>query len=92
MSRHVIETLARQDVEVVVGWDQPLQTYFGVVYDKAKKGTDNDLLLWVGTQHCELYEIDQLAHAMREYVTLEPQMRAKLYGDKDSDRVREFGQ
>lgn len=86
MSRHKIESLARQDVEVYVGWDQPLMTFFGQIYNKAKLGKDDALVLWAGTTHGELYEIDQLARAISQYVIIEPSLRSILYGDKDLGR------
>lgn len=84
MSRH--EIAARDPAhKVIVGWDHPLLTFFAQVIDRAKEdaGDDDKFMLWVGTRPRELYEIADLARAIRKYADLEPGIRAKLYGDKD---------
>lgn len=87
MSRHEIP--ARDPAhKVIVGWDQPMQTFFGqVINRKAEQaGSDDKFVLWVGCSLRELYEVEDLARALRRHVELAPQMRATLYGDKDEGR------
>lgn len=84
MSRHEIP--ARNPAhKVIVGWDHPMLTYFAQVIDRAKEdsGDDDKMVLWVGTNFQELYEIDHLARAVRKYADLPAEIGAKLYGDKD---------
>ncbi len=45
MSRHVITD---GPFEIAVGWDPPLQTFFGQVYDHRITDPDRQLVLWVG--------------------------------------------
>lgn len=85
MSRHEIPALDANH-EVVVGWDHPLLTYFVQVYDKRKKGTDNELIRWWGTSLRELYEISDVHRVIRNHAELSPDMASTLYGDKDEGR------
>jgi hypothetical protein len=85
MSRHTIP--AKDDGhEVVVGWDQPLLTFFAIVYDKSKRGTDDDIVLWKGTRPREIYEVEDLRRVLGKYAKLGSEMRSTLYGDKDEGR------
>jgi hypothetical protein len=89
MSRHEIPAIY-PDHKIVVGWDHPLLTYFGIVYNTAKEAEDNEtgeIIAWVGTSLRELYEIDDLQHAIRSHVAIfSPELRVTLYGDKDEGR------
>jgi hypothetical protein len=87
MSRHEIP--ARDPaLKVIVGWDHPLLTYFVQVIDRAKEdaGYDDKFVLWAGCSLREIYEIEQLARRVGRYAVLTPEMRARLYGDKDEGR------
>lgn len=84
MSRHEIP--ARNPThKVIVGWDHPLLTFFAQVIDRAKEdaGDDDKMVLWLGTSLRELYEVEHLARVVGRYAELTPDMRARLYGDKD---------
>jgi len=83
MSRHKIET---EDFTYVVGWDQPLQTFF---IQKFKKGDDNGIaLFWLGGDPTtRMYEVEDLVRAgNRCGVVIDSRMRITLYGDKDDGR------
>lgn len=84
MSRHEIQGLDPRD-KVTVGWDHPLLTYFGQVHRDGVEEDDNPIH-WVGTSLRELYEIDDLARAMRRYAVIPTELRGTLYGDKDEGR------
>jgi hypothetical protein len=86
MSRHLIPSL-NSNHEVYVGWDHPLLTYFGQVYDLSIEEEDERLVYWIGAdpgQH--IYEIEELAVRMRKYADISNEMRVTLYGDKDEGR------
>lgn len=84
MSRHEIPG-KDPNHKVIVGWDHPLLTFFVQVIDRRKEqaGDDEYMVLWSGTRPRELYEVDDLVREARQFVRLSPQMRARLYGDKD---------
>jgi hypothetical protein len=86
MSRHQIP--ARDpNHEVIVGWDRPLQTFFVQVYDKRKKGTDDELIMWCGASRPrELYEVEDVRRVVGQYAELTADMASTLYGDKDEGR------
>ena len=74
-------------MEVFVGWDHPLQTFFGQVYRRDRRDRDDALIHWVGAARPrELPEIDDLQRAMREHVVLAPEARSRLYNDRDEGR------
>lgn len=85
MSRHEIPALRPEQHKVIVGWDQPLMSYFAQVIDRKKEEEDEDdkLVLWVGASLPRLYEIDDLQRALRGYAHLSQKIRTTLYGDKD---------
>lgn len=75
MSRHEIEGL-------VVGWDQPMQTYF------AQRLRDGVCTLGIGTHVEELYDLDAFKRALRTELgfTLPADLEAELYVDRDLGR------
>lgn len=86
MSRHATRIGER---EIVVGWDHPLLTYFGMEYDLSATDPDTQPRVWVGTDLRELYELDDLRRAMRKVEGARAfidSIGATLYGDKDEGR------
>lgn len=81
MSRHEIALAGGRTL--TVGWDPPLQTYFGQVH-----GPDAEPELWVGTELHELYELDDLARAVAPHAShLTPELAVRLYRDRDENRA-----
>ncbi len=85
MSRHFI-TAKDSNHEVVVGWDQPLLTFFVQVYDKRKRGTDDELIVWRGTAPRDLYDVDDVRRIVGRYAVFTTDIASTLYGDKDEGR------
>jgi hypothetical protein len=71
--------------KVIVGWDPPMQTYFGQVIDRRKEETDpdNKIVLWVGTSLRQLSEVEQLARRLAPFAGLSEDERARLASDKE---------
>ena len=72
MSRHNVSTNDPDKYECVVGYDAPLDTYFGQVIDLE---TDNDterMVLWVGTSVHEITGVERLSELVAPYATLPP--------------------
>jgi hypothetical protein len=84
MSRHQIPGLDPRH-EVWVGWDRPLMTYFGQVYDHSRTEEENPIL-WVGTNWREISGISTLARHMDPYAELSQDIRMVLFADKDWGR------
>ncbi|HUR85099.1 MAG TPA: hypothetical protein VMY78_07115 [Solirubrobacteraceae bacterium] len=81
MSRHAIALAGGR--ELVVGWDPPLQTYFGVL----RAGPELVLCVGVVDLH-ELYELDDLARALgRHAVHLTPELALRLERDREENRA-----
>jgi hypothetical protein len=86
MSRHRIPGL-NPNLEIYVGWDHPLLTFFGQVYDPAiKEGEDDPIIYWVGTSPRKIYRVEDLVRVMRRYAEIDPDMQSTLYFDKDLGR------
>lgn len=85
MSRHEIP--ARDAAhKIIVGWDNPMQTFFMQVIDRRKEDEDEKFVSWRGTSLREIYEVDELRRRLSRYAELTPEMGATLYGDKDDGR------
>lgn len=71
MSRH--ELTPRREhpgIEVALGWDPPLATYFAIVSrtDDAAVEDDHDpVLLWIGTAYGEIDDAAIIVDAVRPY-------------------------
>jgi hypothetical protein len=87
MSRHEIPGFSPAN-KIIVGWDNPLQTFFVQVIDRKKEdaGRDEKFLLWLGCSLREIYEVEQLVRLLSLFAKLTPAMQATLYGDKDEGR------
>lgn len=83
MSRYSIEPHAalRQRiprVQVVVGFDPPLQTLFCHVYNPDLPMDQNDCIVCLGTRPQEYTSVDVLQVAMASYAVMPPDIRAVL--------------
>ena len=78
MSCHYI---SRKPLEIVVGWDPPLQTFFLQILDPSKDEGD-DFVLWRGTYPDELPTIESLAAVLMPYAALTEEFVEKLEAEK----------
>ena len=83
MSRYAI---APQDprYEVIVGWDPPMQTYFGQVFLLTIEEDDTACVLWVGLEVQALTAVAALQAALQAYATLPAAVVAQLEHDQAS--------
>lgn len=85
MSRHQIAGLNPRHT-VFVGWDPPLRSYFGQVYDPTKAEDENPVL-WVGADRPQqLRAIHDLAEAMSGFAELDAPTIRRLFQDRELDR------
>jgi hypothetical protein len=78
MSRHCI---SRNPLEIIVGWDPPLQTYFLQITDPTKD-EENQFVLWCGTYPDELPTTESLADVLAPYAVLTLDLREQLEDEK----------
>jgi|SRR5947209_11760062 len=72
-------------VTVVLGWDDPLQTYFAQVWESGAGGDCNepqDPLLWAGCSWQELPELDSLARVLANFAAIPDDLRTCLLADR----------
>lgn len=89
MSRHEISA-GNPAYKIIIGWDQPLKTYFIQVIDRKIEDAGNDdhdkFVYWAGFEPREIYEIEDLVRHARPYANIPYELRTTLYGDKDEGR------
>lgn len=79
MSRHVIPH--PDGLEVVVGWDPPLNTFFAQVFAGGSDVDDPTELLWVGCSPREIHNVEQVRSAVAPWVPLPEGVARALYAD-----------
>lgn len=68
--------------EVIVGWDNPLQTFFCQVIDESVPMHEDHVLYWQGTTPGAIPTVDALAELMSGYVTLTDAEKGRLVQDQ----------
>ena len=70
MSRYVLLAHDRT-LRVTVGWDPPLQTFFGqVVRPATAPYADDTLVVWIGTRAQEIASVAQLCRQLAAYAAI----------------------
>ncbi len=83
MSRHTVPTLS-EDIELTVGWDPPLATFFAHVCRIDKANDDETMLLWLGGSPQEITRPTDLVAPLLPYATLSAGLLAQLAADRDA--------
>jgi hypothetical protein len=68
--------------EVIVGWDPPLQSFFGQVLLTTVEEEDAACVLWVGLEVQALTTVAALQDALQAYATLPADVVAQLEHDQ----------
>lgn len=79
MSRYEISAV-QPGFKVVVGWDNPMQTFFATVH-KRRRTTP---LRWVGQTPSECLDLHQLAEAVAPWASIPVQIGAALEAERDT--------
>lgn len=79
MTRHLLTPYPDAAVEVVVGFDRPLDTYFAQVITQTPDGED-ELLVWKGALE-RIPEPHQVLDAVRPYAPIPAALRQQLFAD-----------
>lgn len=89
MSRYVLQHPTEPNIKIVVGWDNPLQTYFFQRINESKDEDDeNRINPWRGLKPGEIPFMDDLVEQVNPYFVLSAELRAKLRNDKTSSGQR----
>ncbi|MGH7751879.1 MAG: hypothetical protein ACREN5_03605 [Gemmatimonadales bacterium] len=82
MSRYTIPAHAAR-YHVVVGWDAPLTTFFGEVWDCTVPDEDDDAacVLWAGVALSALPTVDALQTCLAAFATIPADVVAQLHQD-----------
>lgn len=81
MSRYKIEC-KNPAFDVFVGWDRPLETFFGQVLNPEAETDLEMVVLWCGANWNEVPTVAKLAEMMREYADLTEEVAARLNRDQ----------
>jgi len=83
MSRHNVTAFNTQPFTVIVGWDNPLQTYFAQVWDSQLKDEDDGgCVFWVGTHPGSVRTAQDLAQVVSGYAVLPEDLVTQLEQDQ----------
>jgi hypothetical protein len=65
--------------EIVVGWDNPLETFFVQVWDES--ADEDDPVLWAGARPGEVASVEALAELVRPYGEVPDELLGRLRED-----------
>lgn len=83
MSRHSLTPRDDDGLDVVVGWDAPLLTFFAQVLRPPENNLDDDaVLLWVGGDPGEICTPEDLAPLLAPWAELPADVVAQLHKDR----------
>lgn len=77
MSQYPLAAIRSHHV-VVVGWDEPLGTFFGQVFDSTDPEEPENIILWVGTGIRELETVWALAAVLQPYAVIPEPLTQRL--------------
>jgi hypothetical protein len=86
MSRYKFDSI-KNNIEITVGWDPPLCTFFFSVFDKRLKGTDSETIAWEGKSFFEIVTIEDLVHRVRKWGEIPEKIQNQLYCDQIEFRL-----
>jgi hypothetical protein len=69
-------------LEFVVGWDNPLETFFVQVWDRSSES--DDPLLWAGAKPGEVATVEALVALVRHYGEIPDELLMQLREDFDA--------
>lgn len=91
-----LDSAAREvpGLEVAVGWDRPLATYFAIVSredepgDEDAKDDGDPVLLWLGTTYGEILDPASIIAAVARFAILPDDLADRLAADRASEGAR----
>ena len=86
MSRHLLPA-HDPTLRVTVGWDPPLQTFFGqVVRPATAPYADDTLVVWIGTRAQEIASVAQLCRQLAAYAAIPRATQVRLAREQCASR------
>ena len=83
MSRYQLQHKENNNLEIFVGWDDPMKTFFCCIEDLSVVEEEKDpIILWVGNDYDAIKDVRQLQQNIQDYVTLEKETITQLEEDK----------
>ena len=77
MSRHTIRGIDPK-LEVVVGYDRPMRTLFGQVFNNAATLDEEEVIAQTGLRFDEVQTVDALAAFLAPHAVIPPRVKAVL--------------
>jgi len=68
---------------IVIGWDNPLETFFAQVWD-GEPGDDYGVELWVGCEIGEIEDVEVIAEIVAPYAEIPAEVVARLVEDQQT--------
>jgi hypothetical protein len=81
MSRYPIDSHDPR-YQVIVGWDDPMETYFAQVFDTTQDDDDTACILWEGHALRAITTVEALYACLRPFATIPPAIIAQLRHDR----------
>jgi len=81
MSRYPIPAQDLRD-DVIVGWDDPLETFFGQVFDTTAGENEEGCVYWEGADYRACQTVEALQAHLRPYATIPDPVVAQLRADQ----------
>jgi len=82
MSRYELIPLARPALEIAVGWDTPLSTFFAQVVDCDRHEDDPERYVrWIGCTPGEFRDPLTVIEAVKAYAVIPDDLYSSLYAD-----------
>ena len=87
MSQHTIPTRQQSipPITVVVGWDNPMRTFFALVCQEPPDDRPDDdpkTLVWVGTDYDEIKTLEPIIEAVAPWADISQETQQKLLADQ----------
>ncbi len=81
MSRYDLESKTA-GIKIAVGWDRPLNTYFGIVTEDKDDDYGDSVIVWVGTNNGEIQRPEDLQPALSAYAKIPADILTRLRIDR----------
>jgi hypothetical protein len=81
MSRYDLESKTA-GIKIAVGWDRPLNTYFGIVTEDKHDDDGDSVIVWLGSNNGEIQQPEDLKPALSAYANIPDDILTRLRIDR----------
>jgi hypothetical protein len=81
MSRYDLESKTA-GIKIAVGWDRPLNTYFGIVTEDKDDDDGDSVIVWVCANNGEIQRPEDLQPALSAYAKIPADILTRLRNDR----------